>query len=225
MKPLLPVLAFDKIGTPPRFSHLKDTWTSVSRLEKTLTFLTKHNYTFITPLELNQPLPAKPVLLVFFGGYQSFYTDVFPLLQQHRACATVCLPVDPIGTYNSWQDPYQEPWQNMLTAKQLDCLRQSGLVQFGTLGLTGENLLHVPPAIAREAILESIHRFQKLYKIDVCAAAFWPGVKDKQLARTRGICAGLNLPVFTSVYGKNTPDEKQFLKVLKPGGLSRLWLR
>lgn len=223
MKPFLPVLVFQKIGTAPKNSSLKSQWTSFRRMENILAFLTKRHYTFITPEDLHSKLPAKPILLAFMGGYQSVYTEVFPLLKKYNAKAIVFVATDTLGTYNSWQDPYQEPWQNILTAQQLKEMYKSKYVQVGTLGLTGKDLLpHETPA--REELLESVHRLATLCQINVCSVGFWPGLKDKNLARTREICAGLNLPVITSLTGKNPPDEKQFFRVLYPGLLTQFWL-
>ncbi len=224
MKPFLPVLVYQKIGFPPKHSRLKNEWTSAPKLAKMLAWLTQQKYTFITPLDLQKKLPVRPILLVFAGGYESVYTDVFPLLKKYRARATVCFPQEPIGTYNQWQDPYQEPWQNLLTPEQLDVLRKSNLVQFGTLGLTGENLLLADTARARAALEESVYRFKKLHKLDVCAVCFWPGTKDKQLARTQEICAGLKLPVITGKWGVNALSETHFLRVLRPGLISQSYL-
>ena len=213
MKPFLPVLSYQKIGRAPKNSRLKKEWASVRRLEKMLPWLIKHGYTFITPADLQKELPAKPILLAFMGGYQSFYTHIFPLLQQHKICATLFLAVDTLGTYNSWQDPYKEPWQNIITDKQLKEMHKSGLVQIGTLGLDGHNLLKDAPTSAQQTILESIHRLKMLYKIDACAVAFWPSAKGPH-KRAMAIGGGLNLPVLTSQPGKNALNEKKFLYIL-----------
>ena len=225
MTPFLPVLAYQKIGRPAAHSRQKKAWVSVRALEKMLAFLVRRHYTFITPTALHRPLPAKPVMLVFMGGYQSFYTDVFPLLKKYRARATVFVAADTLGTYDAWQHPEKDPWQNVLTAAQLQETYQSGRVCVGTLGLTGNNLLsYEDTRAAREELLESIHRLKMLHNIAACAVGFWPGAKDKNLTRTREICAGLNLPVITSLYGKNMPHEKQFFKVLRPGLFTHILL-
>lgn len=217
MKPFLPVLAYQKIGESPKNSRLKNQWVCVKKLEKTLSFLAKHRYTFITPADLASPLAPKPVLLAFFGGYQSFYTDVFPLLQKYKARAVLFVASDTLGTYNSWQDPCQEPWQNVLTHEQLTELAQSKLVQIGTLGLTGKNLLDLPDtALAREELLESIHRLKTLHKTETCAVGFWPWAADKN-ARIFSITRGINLPVFTSFAAPQPPAEIQIFPVLSPG--------
>ena len=227
MKSFLPVLVYQKIGYAPKNSHLKNQWIRANKLDKTLSFLLRRHYTFITPADLQKKLPAKPVLLTFFGGYQSFYTEVFPLLKKYKVCATLLVAADTLGTYNSWQDPFQEPWQNTLTPKQLKEVSQSGWVMVGTLGLSGRNLLACSsPAQAREEILESIHRLHTLHKLDVCSAGFGPWAKDKNLAHTTSIADELHLPVITSAKGTNAPTEKQFLRVMHPGWLTtlRLWI-
>ena len=223
MSAFLPVLAFQKIGRAPKHSRLKHEWTSTRQLKKALTWLVKHGYTFITPADLQKELPAKPILLAFIGGYQSFYTDVFPLLKAHQICATLFVAVQTLGTYNSWQDPYEEPWQNIVTEKQLKEMIKSKLVQIGTLGLDGHNLLADDPANAQQTILESIYRLETLHKISPCAVAFWPCVADPQ-HRAFAIGGGLNLPVLTSQPGKNALNEKQFLRILRPGLVTQFLL-
>ena len=225
MKSSLPVLAYQKIGHAPKNSRLKNQWVSAKQLDKTLAFLVRRHYTFITPANLQKKLPANPVLLTFFGGYQSFYTEVFPLLQKYKASATLLVASDTLDAYNSWQDPFQEPWQNVLTSQQLKEVSKSGLVTVGTLGLSGKNLLACPnPQQAREEILESMHRLKTLYKLDTCAVGFWPWAKDKNSAGTAAISDGLNLPVVTSAKGLNEPTDKQFLRVMRPGLLTTLLL-
>ncbi len=223
MSAFLPVLAYQKIGHAPHKSRLKNEWVSPRQLEKQITWLIKHGYTFITPLDLQPKLPAKPILLVFMGGYQSFYTEAFPLLKAHKICATVFIAADTLGTYNSWQDPYREPWQNILTVKQLKEMGKSGLVQVGTLGLDGHNLLADKPSAAQQNLLESIYRLETLHKIAPCAAAVWPLVKDPQ-NNALAIGGGIDLPIITSQPGKNALTEKKFLRILKPGFFTKFLL-
>ena len=219
----LPVLAYQKIGRAPQKSRLKNEWVFPRALDRQITWLLTHNYTFITPADLQKELPTKPVMLAFVGGYQSFYTDVFPLLKAHNICATLFVAVDTLGTYNRWQDPYQEPWQNIVTAKQLKEMIKSGLVQMGTLGLDGHNLLADEPVAAQQTILESVYRLEKLHKIAPCAVAFWPFAADPQ-NNALAIGGGIDLPIITSKSGKNALTEKKFLRILKPGLFTKLLL-
>ncbi len=215
MSNFLPVLVYQKIGRPSKNSRFKKQWTPLKSLEKQLTKLSKQGYQFITPLDLHSALPAKPILLVFVGGYQSFYTDVFPLLKAHKICATLFVAVDTLGTYNSWQAPHQEPWQNVVTAKQLKEMVKSKLVQIGTLGLDGRNLLDEEPTQAHRFLKESIFRLEKRYKISPCAVGFWPGSPWDEIP-AKSITNGLNLPVITSQKGHNPRTENHFLRILHP---------
>ncbi|MBP5616764.1 MAG: polysaccharide deacetylase family protein [Elusimicrobiaceae bacterium] len=223
MKSFLPVLAYQKIGQAPKNSHLKKEWTSTKKLESMLLFLINHGYTFITPADLAKKLPTKPILLAFFGGYQSFYSEVFPLLKKHNAKATVFVATNTLGSYNSWQDPYQEPWQNVLTVPQLKEMYKSKRMAVGTLGLSGENLLNYDKSSrAHKELLESIHRLKVLHKIDACAVGFWPGIQDKN-TRIPEITHTIALPIITPHTGRNPQGTTQFLRILTPGIFTR-WI-
>ncbi len=223
MSNFLPVLVYQKIGRASKNSRLKRQWASLKSLEKQLTKLSKQGYHFITPLDLQKELPAKPILLAFIGGYQSFYTEVFPLLKAHKICATVFVAVDTLDTYNRWQDPHQEPWQNIVTVKQLKEMVKSRFVQVGTLGLDGHNLLDDEPDQARRFLQESIFRLEKLHKMTLCAIAFWPGTPwNEEQAKT--VTNGLNLPVITSQKGRNLCTQTHFLHILRPGLVTKFLL-
>lgn len=221
MKKSLPVLVFQKVGKPPLRSRLKNQWTTPQQLTNILTLLTKRKYHVITPNDLNKRLPARPILLVFVGGYQSFYTEVFPLLQKFNIPATCAVAVETLGTYNAWQDPYREPWQNVLTSKQLTALVKSGLVNIATLGLDGKDLSQLSVEQAQQEVEESIHRLNKLHQLKACAAVFWPGTPCSQVKFT----PEFELPVITGNYGFNSSAQTNYLRILRPTWLNRLRLR
>lgn len=224
MNTVVPVIIFQKIGFAPKNSHLKHQWCAVRKLEKLLTFLVKHNYTFITPKDLQKPLPAKPILLAFMDGYQSVYKDVFPLLKKYNAQATVFVATDTLGTYNSWQDPYLEPWQNIVTAQQLKEMHQNKCLQVGTLGLSGRNLLaDTRTQLVREELLESIHRLETLYNIKPCAIGFWPNTKVKP-AQLEHIIQAISLPVIVPNQGANTTEDIPHLRIFFPSLFTRFLL-
>ena len=144
-------------------------------------------------------------------------------MKKYEANATVFVATDTLGTYNSWQDPHQEPWQDVLTASQLKEMYKSKRVAVGTLGLSGGNLLtYEDPSQAQEELLEAIHRLEMCYKIDVCAVGFWPNVKDKNL-RIPQITQAINLPIITPRTGRNSQGAKQFLRILTPNILTQ-WI-
>ncbi len=219
MKSSFPVLVFQKIGKPPANSHLRKQWATPKALENWLLFLSKQGYHFVTPKDLHKSLPERPIMLAFIGGFQSFYTEVFPLLKKHKISATCAVAIETLGTYNSWQDPYVEPWQNILTSKQLNELVKSKLVQIATLGLTGNDLTQLPPQQAQQEIDESIFRLKKLYDIETCAVAFWPWARQN-----KKFDYNLSLPIFSACHGANTRSEKKGFRILQPNWFTRLRL-
>ena len=156
-QPVPPVLIFEKIGTPPKNSALKHTWTTPEKLEKTLLKLRKKGYIFLRPQE-TATVGKKAVLLAFMGGYRSFYKHVFALLEKHQIPAIILLAPDSIGTYNSWQDPYQEPWQDLLTQEEINELKKSPLIYWGALPLNGQQITGCTPKQAAFFVKESIYR-------------------------------------------------------------------
>lgn len=222
-------LTFEKTGRAPENSRLKKEWTSLTRLERTLKTLCARGFTAVFPEDLNRKkLPAKPVLLAFMGGYQSFYTDVFPLLQKYHLKACVFLAQEYVGTYDQWKNPYWEPWQNLLTEKQIKELSKSGLVSFGALDLKAREVTLLPADEARFGAEENIFRLPKQLGVTAQAFAFWPAKKwNKKTARD--ILRGLeNLPVLTPVFGVNPIEKNTLLNTLPAGSLrARLavWFR
>lgn len=213
--PALYVLAYQKIGVAPKNSRFKNTWTTPARLEKDFQFLRRYGFHTLHPKELGKPA-TKPVLLAFIGGYQPFFTEVFPLLKKYNLKACVFLTPDTIGTYNRWQNPHTEPWQNILTAQQLEILARSPLVSFGTLGLTENGAPLFEITLTQNTLEESIARFERLYKISVTAACVTS--KNTTLPNT-------TLPVLLPQTGKNALTETQYLRIIFPTfcGRFRLW--
>ncbi len=215
---VLLVLSFEKIGTPPSSSHVKKAWLSPAGLEKIFQQLKKQGYTPLpsTPPTTTGPYPAKPVLLAFMGGYQSFFTEVFPLLQKYNFPACVFLPVNRLGTYNAWQDPHSEPWQNLLTELQIKTLAASGLVAFGPLGLDGKDISLFPTQEATHQVQESLFRLKTQLGLSPAGFAFWPAKKWNQKTAEALLSGYENLPILTPEKGINTLPPTRFLKVLFP---------
>ena len=209
------VLAYEKIGTAPKNSPLKKEWTTVNQFKKTLLWLRAHGFTPINAGRLNSSAarPPKPVLLVFMGGYKSFLTDIFPLLQDSKTPATLFLPTNATGTYNKWQNPHQEPWQNLLTEKDLKMLAKSGLISFGAIALNGEDLSVLPADEAAYLAQESTYRLHTQLGLKTDAFAFYPF--QKKIGNISEI-APKNLPVFVDTPAANSLTEKATFNVFFP---------
>ena len=212
--PAAAAVVYRRTGTPPENMRRKAEWTSLARLEKDLQFYARCGFTCVFPDELTRA--RKPLVLAFFGGYQSFFTEVFPLLQKYRAKACVFLVQNTIGTYDSWHNPADGPWQPVLTQAQLDTLAASGLVAFGTLGLaydTGNGAREIK--LTQNDLDESIARLKKLHRLSVCAAA---------CTAPHAPAPDTQLPVLLTQTGLNAPAQTRRLRVVYPSLRTRFLL-
>lgn len=156
------VLTYQKIGLAPKNSPLKNEWTSLRALTRTLNKIKKRGLTTVSPAQiLSGDAPENSVLLLFLDGYRSFYQTVYPLLKERNLAACVCLPTACVGTYNSWQDPHQEFWQDLLTWDEIEILSKDPLISFGAQTLNREDLTLLPNEQARYNAQESIFRLTK----------------------------------------------------------------
>lgn len=189
------VLSFEKLGTPLSPCADKKQWYATRKLQRKLLTLKKRGFSFVSPTELTH-LPEKPVWLTFMGGYRSFYTEVFPFLQEQHIPATLFLVPDATDHYNTWQDPYQEPWQDILTSKELKVLHKSGLISFGAAPLDAKDISTVSEPDALFLLSESITRCKDVLNLPVTAATLWPAVGD-HAALTTALQTKTKLPLLT----------------------------
>ena len=171
VRPSLPVLFFPHVGTPLAYAKHKNAYLSYKRLEKLLARLVRKQFTAILPSQIKDgKLPANPVILVFDGCYQNFYTHLFPLLEKYNLRAAVTIPVGLIGQYDSWNK--NGPWQNLLTAEQIQMLHKSGRVEFISAGLDHSDLNSLPEEKAIWQLQESKSRFTRMYHLSLEAYFF-----------------------------------------------------
>ena len=212
------VLAYQKVGKAPKNSRLKNEWISPRTFEKTLVWLRAHGFTPVPLQKLAEgKLPQKPVLLAFIGGYQSFISDIFPLLEKYQMPAAVFTAPDLAGTYNAWQNPHDEPWQNLLTEKELKTLHKSGLVSLGALGLGGQDVTLLPAEDAAVSVQESLFRLKTQLGIKPEGFAFCPAHRFDPKQAAELLPAGFVYPVLTPRKGFNKrTGKRRLLKVLFP---------
>lgn len=212
------VLTYEKIGRAPAGSRLKYEWTSPNQLEKMLLFLKKHGFSSIplSSLQANEKLPAKPVLLAFVGGYQSFMAEVFPLLQKYHMQAALFVPPALLGQYNAWQDPHVEPWQNILTINEIKTLAKSGLISLGAMTLSGEDLSLLSAEERAFLLSESVFRLHKLTGVAVNGFSLYPAQVKHEEQSAALLPAEFTLPVLTGIKGLNPRRRPQLIKTLFP---------
>lgn len=214
-EPALPVVVFEKVGIPPKNTLLKHEWTSPLALKKQILWLKKHGFNFLNfhQLQQDEKLPSKPVLLVFMGGYKNFLTEVFPLLEELKLPATLCLVPNLIGTYNAWQNPAKEPWQNLLTQHDLKTIYKSGHISFAATPLTNENSADFSDEDICFALQEALFRLKTQYGFPPSACTFWPYCHSKaslDIALRQG-----DLPFISAIRGTNPVTcDNRFFKTL-----------
>ena len=187
------VLSFEKIGAPLSPCRDKKKWYASHKLQQKLLTLKNRGFSFVTPGDLTH-LPEKPVWLTFMGGYRSFYKEVFPFLQTHHIPATLFLIPDAIDHYNYWQDPHQEPWQDILTSKDLKILQKSDLISFGAAPLDGKDISSLSEEDSLFLLSESIARCKQVLNLPVTAATIWPA-KGENAALAPALQKELKLPL------------------------------
>lgn len=171
---VLPVLLFGKTGKPFPSSKDKNNWVSYKRLEKLFAALKRKGYQTVLPGQIisSRPLPPRPVLLVFSGGYQTFYTDVFPLLQKYGLKAAAGLSAALVGQYDAWTQPQDGPWQNLLNDAQIKELNKSGLAEFISETLDGTSIENADDDTAVWQLAESKRRLRALQGLKINAVHF-----------------------------------------------------
>ena len=212
------VLAYQKTGRAPKNSRLQHEWISPRTFEKALLWRRARGFTPVSLQKLTEgKLPQKPVLLAFIGGYQAFMADIFPLLEKYNTPAAVFIAPDLAGTYNAWQDPYAEPWQNLLTEKELKTLSKSGLVSLGAAALEGKDATLVPQPDGAAAVQESLFRFKTQLGIKPEGFAFLPAEHFDTKTAAKWLPDGFSGIVLTPRQGFNKrTGKRRFLKVLFP---------
>lgn len=110
---------------------------------------------------------AKPCVVVTFDdGYESVYTNAFPLLVEYGVRATVFVNTDTVGTAGH------------LTEDQMKTMEESGLVRFGSHTLSHRHLTELDREEARRALSESRTALEKLLDHSVTSLAYPDGAYD-----------------------------------------------
>jgi peptidoglycan/xylan/chitin deacetylase (PgdA/CDA1 family) len=108
-------------------------------------------------MSTGQDFPKQSVVLTFDDGYQSLYTEVFPILQKYGFSATVFLVAGFCSKDNRWPgQPSIVPRMRLLTWEQIDEMARFG-VEFGSHTFHHPRLDHLPAsALYDEIVLPKI---------------------------------------------------------------------
>lgn len=97
----IPVLAYHSVIEEPT----ADTDLSIDKFKSQMKFLSNHNYNTLSLDEYydwkkGEKIKGKKAVLTFDDGYESFYTNVLPILKKYNLKATVFMISENIGREN-----------------------------------------------------------------------------------------------------------------------------
>ena len=116
---------------------------------KTLDVLDAHDYIYLFADDYAKN-DKKSVALTFDDGYEDNYTNMFPILKEHGAKATIFLIADNIGT------------EGYLSEAQIREMAESGLVKFGSHTKTHRKLTELDEQELRYEFSESQKTIEKI---------------------------------------------------------------
>lgn len=181
----LPVLLFHSISNAANQKE-REYHISSPRFRQFMQWLSDTNYKSTTPLELlSGPIDTKKVMITFDDGYEDFYWEGFPCLQQHGLSATVFVVVGRIGATNSWDEKDGFRSRRLLSVTQLRELQHQGLT-LGSHSLTHPWLPALSDADLRREVVNSKLRLEDLLGSEVTCFAYPSGGMD---ARVRSAVA------------------------------------
>jgi peptidoglycan/xylan/chitin deacetylase (PgdA/CDA1 family) len=105
-------------------------------------------------LEGKAKLPAKPVIVTFDDGYESFRKLALPAMISRRMKATVFVVAGEIGGFNRWDSERGIPRRQLLDEAGIRAVMAAGM-EIGAHGWAHRNLCECPPPELEEEIFRS----------------------------------------------------------------------
>ena len=110
---------------------------------------------FVAGMGNGNSLPERVVVLTFDDGFKNFYTEAFPILNDHGFRATVFLVTDFCGKHNDWAgNPPELPRSEILNWSEVRELSEKG-VEFGSHTRTHPDLTRTSDAAMEDEIVNS----------------------------------------------------------------------
>ncbi len=190
------------LATPPNY------------LEREVNSLKQTGHTFLFSKDIpdllnKKSLLQKPVVLTFDDGYEDFYWNALPILKKYNVKATLYVIYNFIGRQGT--PPY-------LTVKELEEIKDSGLVEIGAHTLDHAYLKGLKVDVARKQIFESKSNLEKLLGISVVSFAYPYGAFDKN-AMDLTKAAGFTNAVSVIPGVNQSEDNLYYFYRLRPGYL------
>ena len=156
----------------------------------------------ISALSEKEPISAKTVVMTFDDGFQNFYAEAFPVLEECGFTATVFLVTNYCGKFNDWSgNPPELPRSEMLSWEQIDELSRYG-VEFGGHTKTHQDLTKLSEKDALAEMAESRTTIEDKVGREATTFAYPYG---KLNDRVRRIAKGTFSAACSTNLGKVTP--------------------
>jgi peptidoglycan/xylan/chitin deacetylase (PgdA/CDA1 family) len=216
------VLMLHSIATPQDAGEASY-YLSPGRFQRLLEAMKAGGYRCADPRKLEDEEAKwgeREFVLTFDDGYDDFYTEVFPLLEQYELKPLVFLPAARIGDSNRWDQANGLRARRLLDAAQIRELRRHG-VRFGSHTQTHPSLPRLDDEHLRREVTDSRHQLEDLLGEEVSTFAYPFGDANRRV-RVAVIEAGYKL-AFTTAEGLNVWQDRfaiqrtEFNELLAPG--------
>lgn len=152
--------------------------TSPEIFRRQMKFLSENGYKVVTlnklisSLSEDKTLPLKTVVLTFDDGFQNFFSEVFPVLEEFGFKATVFLVTDFCGKNNDWAgNPPNLPSSKMLSWDEIKELHECG-IEFGGHTRTHPDLTKISDSRIESEIAESKAKIEDMLGSKVTTFAY-----------------------------------------------------
>jgi peptidoglycan/xylan/chitin deacetylase (PgdA/CDA1 family) len=206
----------DNVGAPRRALMLhsvaepltrEEGWYYIAprRFHRLMRWLNVFGYKTATTAEwMKNEITEKHVLFTFDDGYDDLYTELLPLVIEHRYTAIIYLVAGRIGETNVWDQESGLRARNLMTLDQLREMQKYG-IEFGSHTMTHPWLPHVTDERLRKEVTESKYRLEDLFGIEMTSFAYPFGGVDERVRSAVGD-AGYKL-AFTIESGPNLGND------------------
>ena len=141
-----------------------------SEFERQVQHLVDGGYTFMTFDEwFDMNTVDRPVFITFDDGYETNYTEIFPIIKRHNVKITIFLETGSIGR------------RGRLSADMIRRMSDSGLVKFESHAVSHQRLTELSPEKLREELRESRRTIESITGRRVHAVAYPFGAFNEQV--------------------------------------------
>lgn len=224
---MLLVLMYHYIGVPHKDTLVKGLFVKPQHLDKHLAYLKKKNFRFINFEDLtteNYSPDDKNVIITFDDGSRDLYTEAFPILQKHKAKATIYPVINNLGkTQCTNPESYDQSPLDYMTKDELKEMSRAG-IEFGSHLMNHIHLSRYSKDIQEKEISDSLDALTSLTDKPVYSIAYPYGDYN---AESLEVCQSLQLPYGVTTKGgfnahlKPLEIERQVIK----GQKWRHWFR